>query len=67
MVKDWLLTPAQGGALMETLAEAGRLLAEQAIDNATARGGNPSKIAAAQSALAAGDARRATGRSTDRC
>lgn len=65
MVRDRLLSAAEGGELNDTLAEAGRLLAEQAIADAIARGGNAGKIAEAQSALAAGDARRAAGRFKD--
>jgi hypothetical protein len=62
MVNSRLLTAGDGAALMDPLAVAGRLLADGAIADAIARGGSASKIAQAQSALAAGDDRRAAGR-----
>jgi hypothetical protein len=65
MVRSGLLSAAEGAALMGDLAEAGRLLADGAIADAIARGGNAAKIAEAQGALAAGDARRAAGRYKD--
>ena len=65
MVKDRLLSTEEGGALMDTLAAAGRLLAEQAIADAITRSRNPGKITDAQSALAAGDARWIAGRYKD--
>jgi lantibiotic leader peptide-processing serine protease len=65
MIKDRLLTAAEGAALLNPLADAGRALAQEAITAATDRGGNPRKIMEAGRALDAGDARRAAGRFKD--
>jgi lantibiotic leader peptide-processing serine protease len=62
MVKSKLVTATEGTALIDPLATAGRLLAEDAIADAVARGGDADKIDEAQNALDAGDARRAAGR-----
>jgi subtilisin family serine protease len=65
MIKSRLLTATEGTALLDPLAEAGRLLAAAAIADAIARGGRAQKIAQAQRDLAAGDGRRAAGRFKD--
>jgi hypothetical protein len=62
-VRSRLLTSTDGNAVMTTIAEAARLLAEEAI--AEAQGGDAAKIAEAEAALAAGDARLASGRFKD--
>jgi hypothetical protein len=59
-VRSGLLSRADGDAVMTEIAEAARVLAEDAI--ADVQGGNAAKLAEAQSALAAGDARLAAGR-----
>ena len=48
---------------MERVTGAARQLAVEAIDEATARGGNAAKIAEARRSLADGDALRASGAS----
>jgi subtilisin family serine protease len=55
------LTAAQGRSLAERVTDAGRRLAVEAIDEASARGGNAAKIAEARSALAEGDSLRTGG------
>jgi hypothetical protein len=62
-VRSRLLTSADGNAVMTTIAEAARLLAEEAI--ADAQGGDSAKLTEAGDALAAGDARLASGRFKD--
>jgi hypothetical protein len=57
------LTAAQGASLTDRVTGAGRQLAVEAIDEATARDGSSVKIAEAQNALAEGDALRAGGAS----
>lgn len=57
-VKDGVLSAADGNALMLEIVGAARLLAEQAIAEAEARGGDADKIAEARRALAQGDAKR---------
>jgi subtilisin family serine protease len=57
------LTAAQGESLTDRVTGAGRQLAVEAIDEATARDGSSVKIAEAQNALAEGDALRAGGAS----
>ncbi len=52
------LDPAEAIRLMVNLAGVARQLAEEAIDEAIARGGDPVKIQEAQDALAGGDALR---------
>jgi hypothetical protein len=59
-VRSGLLSRADGDAVMTEIAEAARVLAEEAI--ADAQGGNAAKLAEAQAALAAGDSRLAAGR-----
>jgi hypothetical protein len=63
-VKDGLLA-ADGTALMNQIAGAARLVADQAIEEAIAGGGDAGKITEAQQALAEGDARRAAGHFKD--
>jgi hypothetical protein len=63
-VKDGLLA-ADGTALMNQIAGAARLLAEQAIEEARAGGGDAGKITEAEQALAEGDAQRAAGHFKD--
>jgi hypothetical protein len=60
-VKDGLLDAAQGTEIMDELAGVARQLAESAIEDATARGGDPGKIIEAEDALAEGDALRDAG------
>jgi hypothetical protein len=60
-VKDGLLDSAQGTPLMEQLTGIAGQLAADAVDQATAWGGDPTKINEAQQALAAGDGLRASG------
>lgn len=60
-MKSGALGASQGTALLEQLSTAARLLVVDAIAEAEARGGDPSKIADAEGALADGDAMRAAG------
>jgi hypothetical protein len=64
-VKDRLVANGVGASLMTEIAGAARLLAESAIVGAQARSGSAGKIAEAQTALAAGDARLSSGRFKD--
>ena len=66
MVKDGLLDASEGEQLMDDLAAAGKLLAEEAIAAAEQRGGDAKKIAAAKTALAKGDDLRGRGASRTR-
>lgn len=56
-----LLPAASGNELMDTLVEAVRLFADQAVAEAVARSADPAQIAEALESLADGDAQRATG------
>jgi len=58
-VDDGLLDAVTGNQFMDGLAGAARSLAVEAIDDAIARNGDPSKISDAQTALADGDVDRA--------
>jgi len=58
-VDDGLLDSVTGNQFMDDLAGAARALAVEAIDDAIARSGDPSKISDAQTALADGDVDRA--------
>ena len=60
-VKDGLLDAKQVTELMDELAGVARQLAASAIEDATARGGDPVKTVEAAGALADGDALRASG------
>jgi hypothetical protein len=64
-VKDGLLTPAQGNALMNSICGTARKLAEDAIAAAVARNGNAGKITEARQRLTQGDTFRAAGRFKD--
>jgi hypothetical protein len=64
-VRDRLVPNAVGTGLLTEIAEAARLLAQEAIADAQARTGSAGKIMEAQSALAAGDSRLASGRFKD--
>ncbi len=56
-----LLDPTSGNEYMDQLAAVARLLANNAVNEAIARGGDSSQIAAAQQSLADGDSLRASG------
>jgi predicted extracellular nuclease len=58
-VKNELIGAAQGDALLDQLARAARVLAMDAIEEAKAGGGSPSKVDEAEAELARGDARLA--------
>ncbi len=60
-VQDGLLDATEGAQLMDQLAGVAQQLAENAINEAIAQGGNATTIAEAQLALALGDALRASG------
>jgi subtilisin family serine protease len=59
------LTAAQGASLLERVTGAARQVAVEAIDEASARGGNAAKIEEARRALAEGDALRTSGRNKE--
>jgi len=63
--KDGLLDPAQGSQLMDDLAGIARQLASDAIDAATAGGGDPVKILDSEQSLSDGDSLRALGQFKD--
>jgi tetratricopeptide (TPR) repeat protein len=65
LIEDGLIGVPQGTALLEQLAIAARLLPVDAIEEAKANGGSPSKIDDAEQALAQGDELRAEGRYKD--
>lgn len=60
-VKDGLLDPTQGTQLMDQFAAIARQFAVDALNQAIAQGGDPTKISEAQQALADGDALKASG------
>lgn len=60
-VASGLLAPAEGNALVDRVANAARLLTEEAIALGVARGDDPERIAEAEQRLAQGDATRADG------
>jgi hypothetical protein len=60
-VKDGLLDPTQGAAMMDRLAEVARSFAVDALDAARSRNGDATKIAEAEDYLAQGDALRQAG------
>jgi hypothetical protein len=64
-VRDELLDPVQGAALMNELAGIARDLAVAAIHDAVARGGDADRIDEAQTDLAEADTLRASGEFTD--
>jgi hypothetical protein len=64
-VKDGLLPAAATEAQIQTLVGAARLLALAALEEATARGGDPKTLGEARGSLAEGDARRAAGEPKD--
>jgi hypothetical protein len=63
--KDFPSFAAQGTRLMDEIAAAARLLADEAIDEAEARGGSSEKIREAEDALAQGDSKRSSGQYKD--
>ena len=58
-VKDRLISGTQGTDFMDRVCLSARKTAEDAIDAASARGGNARQIREARQALARGDERRA--------
>ena len=64
-VKDGMIPAALGNSLMDRICGSARRVAEDAIAEAVARGGNAGKVVEARRALAQGDTRRAQSRFKD--